>query len=62
MQRGVIGVEPPGSIAPVAYLGQQPDDTVSILRAGKNVVSCSVVPLVFPDAVDTTFTGPLRAA
>ena len=26
------------------------EDMVSILRAGKNVVSCSVVPLVFPDA------------
>jgi 4-hydroxy-tetrahydrodipicolinate reductase len=38
------------------------DDMVSILRAGKNVVSCSVVPLVFPDAVDATFTEPLRAA
>ena len=29
------------------------EDMVSILRAGKNVVSCSVVPLVFPDAVDS---------
>ncbi|WAC91320.1 dihydrodipicolinate reductase [Mycobacterium sp. Aquia_213] len=37
-------------------------DMVSILRAGKNVVSCSVVPLVFPDAVDGAFTGPLRQA
>lgn len=37
-------------------------DMVSILRAGKNVVSCSVVPLVFPDAADETFTGPLRQA
>lgn len=35
---------------------------VSILRAGKNVVSCSVVPLVFPDAVDAAFTEPLRQA
>jgi 2,4-diaminopentanoate dehydrogenase len=35
---------------------------VSILRAGKNVVSCSVVPLVFPDAVDAAFTDPLRQA
>lgn len=38
------------------------EDMVSILRAGKNVVSCSVVPLVFPDAVDSAFTEPLRAA
>ncbi len=37
-------------------------DMVSILRAGKNVVSCSVVPLVFPDAVDQAFTEPLRQA
>jgi 4-hydroxy-tetrahydrodipicolinate reductase len=37
-------------------------DMASLLRAGKNVVSCSVVPLVFPDAVDAAFTGPLRAA
>ena len=37
-------------------------DMVSLLRAGKNVVSCSVVPLVFPDAVDAVFTEPLRAA
>jgi hypothetical protein len=37
-------------------------DMVSILRAGKNVVSCSVVPLVFPDAVDAVFTDPLRQA
>ena len=37
-------------------------DMVSILRAGKNVVSCSVVPLVFPDAVDGAFTDPLRQA
>ncbi len=37
-------------------------DMVSILRAGKNVVSCSVVPLVFPDAVDPAFTEPLRQA
>lgn len=28
--------------------------------AGKNVVSCSVVPLVFPDAVDAALTDPLR--
>jgi hypothetical protein len=38
------------------------EDMVSILRAGKNVVSCSVVPLVFPDAVDGAFTEPLREA
>ncbi|KBZ68053.1 hypothetical protein K875_00598 [Mycobacterium [tuberculosis] TKK-01-0051] len=38
------------------------EDMVSILRAGKNVVSCSVVPLVFPDAVDAAFTDPLRKA
>src|SRR6202034_807923 len=38
------------------------EDMVSILRAGKNVVSCSVVPLVFPDAVDAAFTEPLRQA
>jgi 2,4-diaminopentanoate dehydrogenase len=38
------------------------EDMASILRAGKNVVSCSVVPLVFPDAVDATFTEPLREA
>ncbi|MEE6135813.1 dihydrodipicolinate reductase [Mycobacterium sp. 050128] len=38
------------------------EDMVSILRAGKNVVSCSVVPLVFPDGVDGAFTDPLRQA
>ncbi|HZC54014.1 MAG TPA: dihydrodipicolinate reductase [Mycobacterium sp.] len=38
------------------------EDMVSILRAGKNVVSCSVVPLVFPDAVEAAFTEPLRRA
>ncbi|OBF67251.1 dihydrodipicolinate reductase [Mycobacterium sp. 852002-51971_SCH5477799-a] len=38
------------------------EDMASILRAGKNVVSCSVVPLVFPDAVDGAFTDPLRQA
>ena len=37
-------------------------DMVAILRAGKNVVSCSVVPLVYPDAVDPAFTDPLREA
>ena len=41
------------------------EDMVSILRAGKNVVSCSVVPLVFPDAPGpqrAAFTEPLRQA
>ena len=41
------------------------EDMVSILRAGKNVVSCSVVPLVFPDAPEperAAFTDPLRQA
>ena len=41
------------------------EDMVSILRAGKNVVSCSVVPLVFPDAPGegvAAFTAPLRRA
>jgi 2,4-diaminopentanoate dehydrogenase len=38
------------------------NDMVSILRSGKNVVSCSVVPLVYPDAVDPVFTDPLREA
>lgn len=38
------------------------NDMVSILRAGKNVVSCSVVPLVYPNAVDPAFTDPLRVA
>jgi 2,4-diaminopentanoate dehydrogenase len=38
------------------------EDMVSILRAGKNVVSCSVVPLVFPDAVPAALTDPLRQA
>jgi hypothetical protein len=38
------------------------EDMASILRAGKNVVSCSVVPLVYPDAVDSAFTDPLREA
>ncbi|OBH30922.1 dihydrodipicolinate reductase [Mycobacterium sp. E342] len=40
-------------------------DMVSILRAGKNVVSCSVVPLVFPDGLGpagAVFTDPLRRA
>jgi len=41
------------------------EDMVSILRAGKNVVSCSVVPLVFPDGLGpegAAFTEPLRRA
>jgi 4-hydroxy-tetrahydrodipicolinate reductase len=38
------------------------NDMVSILSAGKNVVSCSVVPLVYPKAVDAAFTNPLREA
>ncbi|WP_082995781.1 dihydrodipicolinate reductase [Mycobacterium alsense] len=41
------------------------EDMASILRAGKNVVSCSVVPLVFPDAPGLdrgAFTDPLRRA
>ncbi|GBG37981.1 NAD(P)H-dependent amine dehydrogenase family protein [Mycobacterium montefiorense] len=46
------------NLRPVAAI----EDMVSILRAGKNVVSCSVVPLVFPDAVDGAFTDPLRQA
>lgn len=37
-------------------------DMVSILRSGKNVVSCSVVPLVFPDGLDAAFTATLRQA
>ncbi|MDT5131645.1 MAG: hypothetical protein QOE41_956, partial [Mycobacterium sp.] len=37
-------------------------DMDSILRSGKNVVSCSVVPLVYPGAVDAAFTDPLREA
>jgi hypothetical protein len=38
------------------------EDMVAILRAGKDVVSCSVVPLVYPDGVDAAFTAPLRDA
>jgi hypothetical protein len=38
------------------------NDMVSILSAGKNVVSCSVVPLAYPNAVDPVFTDPLREA
>src|SRR6202011_5068975 len=33
-----------------------------ILSAGKNVVSCSIVRLVYPNAVDPAFTDPLREA
>ena len=38
------------------------NDMVSILSAAKNVVSCSIVPLVYPNAVDAAFTDPLREA
>jgi hypothetical protein len=38
------------------------NDMVAILGAGKNVVSCSIVPLVYPNAVDAVFTDPLREA
>lgn len=41
------------------------EDMASILRTGKNVVSCSVVPLVFPDGLGpagATLTDPLRQA
>jgi hypothetical protein len=38
------------------------NDMVSILRAGKNVVSCSVFPLVYLNAVAPAFTDPLRDA
>ncbi|MEZ0053418.1 hypothetical protein ABIA30_004447 [Mycobacterium sp. MAA66] len=37
-------------------------DMAGLLRSGRDVVSCSVVPLVFPDAVDDALTGPLRDA
>lgn len=37
-------------------------DMVALLRAGKNVVSCSVVPLVYPDGVDDALTQPLAEA
>lgn len=37
-------------------------DMASLLRAGKNVVSCSVVPLVYPEAVDNALTQPLADA
>ncbi|WP_081665611.1 dihydrodipicolinate reductase [Mycobacterium sp. UM_CSW] len=41
------------------------EDMASILQAGKNVVSCSVVPLVYPDGLGEeagAFTDPLRRA
>jgi 2,4-diaminopentanoate dehydrogenase len=38
------------------------NDLAAILGAGKNVVSCSIVPLVYPIAVDAAFTEPLREA
>jgi len=38
------------------------NDMATLLRAGKDVVSCSVVPLVFPDAVDDALTSALREA
>jgi hypothetical protein len=38
------------------------NDMAALMRGGKNVVSCSLPPLVFPDAVDEVFTGPLRDA
>src|ERR1700712_825887 len=37
-------------------------DMVRVMRAGKNVVSCSVGPLGVAAAVDAAFTGPLRDA
>lgn len=37
-------------------------DMAASLRAGKDVVSCSVVPLVFPSAVDGALTADLQAA
>lgn len=37
-------------------------DMVALLRAGKNVVSCSVVPLVYPEGVDDALTQPLAEA
>lgn len=38
------------------------DDVCRILRAGKNVVSSSIVPLIYPPAVDPAFTEPLEEA
>ncbi|MEN4449444.1 dihydrodipicolinate reductase [Mycobacterium sp. SM3041] len=37
-------------------------DMANLLRAGKDVVSCSVVPLVYPQAVDAALTTPLAEA
>ncbi|HZA11308.1 dihydrodipicolinate reductase [Mycobacterium sp.] len=37
-------------------------DMAGLLRAGKDVVSCSVVPLVYPPALDAAVTDPLRDA
>jgi hypothetical protein len=71
---GVVATQDPtamlaGSADVVVYAAaanlrplQAIEDMTTILRAGKNVVSCSVVPLVFPDAVDGAFTEPLRQA
>src|SRR6516162_4522973 len=63
---GVIATQDPAAVVYAAGANLRPleavEDMVSILRAGKNVVSCSVVPLVFPDAVDAAFTEPLRQA
>ncbi len=71
---GVVATQDPapmlaGAADVVVYAGganvrplEAIEDMASILRAGKNVVSCSVVPLVFPDAVDSAFTDPLRRA
>ena len=72
--RGVIATQDPaamlaGDADAVVYAAganlrplEAVEDMVSILRAGKNVVSCSMVPLVFPDAVNEAFTEPLRQA
>jgi hypothetical protein len=38
------------------------EDMAALLGGGKNVVSCSVVPLVYPDAVDGALTDALRQA
>ena len=37
-------------------------DMAGLLAAGKDVVSCSVVPLVYPDAVEDALVAPLRDA
>jgi hypothetical protein len=74
---GVIATQDPaamlaGDVDAVVYAAganlrplEAVQDMVSILRAGKNVVSCSVVPLVYPDAPGLdrgAFTEPLRQA